>query len=283
MRRARLRRVRPIAPFLAALLVCSVSVHAGELRLEGAFVQGGLVEGRIEANARVWLDGRELRVRSDGLFLLGFGRDAAPEALIELRHPDGASETRVLSIAGRDYEIERIDGLVEEMVTPGADELTRIETEAALVAQARARDTDAPYFASGFAWPVLGPITGVYGSARILNGEPRRPHYGVDIAAPEGTLVRAPADGIVALVHRDMFYTGGTVILDHGYGLSSAFLHMRAIVVVEGDLLRQGEVIGELGATGRASGAHLDWRVNLFDIRLDPALLVGPMPAAGVP
>jgi murein DD-endopeptidase MepM/ murein hydrolase activator NlpD len=127
---------------------------------------------------------------------------------------------------------------------------------------------------------VQGVISGVYGSQRILNGQPRNPHYGIDIAAPAGTLVQAPADGVVTLTHPDMFFSGGTLILDHGYGLSSAFLHLRRILVKRGEQVSQGKPIAEVGATGRVTGAHLDWRINLFQTRLDPQLLVAPMPTA---
>ncbi len=147
-----------------------------------------------------------------------------------------------------------------------------------MIAEARARDTPEALFAGGFVWPAIGPISGVYGSRRVLNGEPKRPHYGVDVAAPEGSPVVAPADGIVALAEDDLYYTGGTVMLDHGHGLTSVFLHMSEVAAPLGARVRQGELIGRIGATGRVTGAHLDWRINLFTTRLDPALLVGPMP-----
>jgi murein DD-endopeptidase MepM/ murein hydrolase activator NlpD len=163
------------------------------------------------------------------------------------------------------------------MVTPSEADLARIRADAAKVAAARAIDRPEPPFESGYAWPARGIITGVYGSQRILNGEPRRPHFGIDIAAPTGTPVTAAADGVVAMAD-DLYFTGGTVILNHGYGLTTTYSHMQDVWVVEGQALRQGEPLGTVGATGRATGAHLDWRVNWFDQRLDPALLVPPMP-----
>jgi len=157
--------------------------------------------------------------------------------------------------------------------------LARIRAENARIAEARAVDRAEPMYESGFVWPAVGPISGVFGSQRVLNGEPRRPHYGVDVAAPPGTPVTAPADGVVAIAHPDMYYTGGTVLIDHGHGLTSVYSHLKEVWAKEGALLRQGDPIGSIGATGRATGPHLDWRINWFDQRLDPALLVPPMPA----
>lgn len=201
--------------------------------------------------------------------------------MLEVVWPDGRRETRRLTIAQRRYDVQRIDGLPERMVTPDAAALPRIRAEAELVARARDVETAETWFRGGFVWPVVGRISGVYGSQRILNGEPRQPHYGVDIVAPRGTTVQAPADGRVVLAHPGMYFTGKTLILDHGYGLTSAFLHLDEILVGEGALVRRGTPIGRLGATGRASGPHLDWRMNLFEVRIDPALLAGPMPEPG--
>jgi len=264
-------------------LLLSAPSFAGPLELEGRLVQGGLLFGRTEPGARVELDGRAVRVSPDGRFVVGFNRDAGPESLLRVSFADGSEAKRQLAIASREYEIQRIDGLPQEQVTPPEAVLARIRAEQALINEVRALDRPEALFASGFVWPAQGPISGVYGSQRILNGEPRQPHYGVDIAAPEGTPVVAPADGVVALVHPDMYFTGGTVILDHGHGLTSAFLHLKEILVRQGQRLRQGEPLATIGATGRVTGAHLDWRINWFDVRVDPALLVPPMPAQEAP
>ena len=220
-----------------------------------------------------------MRVSGEGWLLVGFGRDAAPEAEVVITGPDGGRERIVLAVAPREYRKERIDGLPAAKVAPRDEgELARIEREARRVAEARTLDDPRTDFRSGFRWPVTGRISGVYGSQRILNGEPRQPHYGVDIAAPAGTKVRAPADGLITFAEPDLFLSGGTLIVDHGHGLSSAFLHLSRILAKPGDRVRRGKPIAEVGATGRATGPHLDWRVNLFERRLDPALLVGPMP-----
>ena len=251
---------------------------AQDLTLEGALSQGGLIYGRTLPGAEVTLDGRPVRVGADGRFLIGFGRDAAPEAVLELTLPDGTLARRTLAVEQRNYDIQRIDGLPQDKVSPPEEVLARIADEQAMVAEVRKADRPEPWFETGFVWPVTGPISGVYGSQRILNGEPKWPHFGVDVAVPVGTPVVAPADGLVVVAHHDMYYSGGTVLLDHGYGLTSAYLHLHEVSVEEGQMLRQGELLGSVGATGRVTGAHLDWRFNWFDQRLDPALIVGPMP-----
>lgn len=261
-----------------ALAVCSVVASAGELRLEGKFVQGGLVTGRTEPGSRVTFNDRRVRVSDGGVFLLGFGRDAPPEASLEVTFPDGSTVSRRLDVAAREYRIQRIDGLPPRKVTPTAEDLKRIRKEAAAVRAARERDAPRTDFLDGFRWPAVGRISGVYGSQRILNGEPRRPHFGVDVAAAAGTPVVAPAGGVVSFVHPDMFFSGGTLIIDHGHGLSSSFLHLSEVLVSEGQRVEKGELIARIGATGRVTGAHLDWRMNLFDARIDPQLLVGAMP-----
>lgn len=265
---------------LLLALLAAVPARAGLLELEGHFQQGGLVHGKTESTARVTLNGRPVRVTSDGRFVIGFGRDAAPTARFSVRFSDGTSEGRTLRVKKRKYKIQRIDGLPRKMVTPPESEWDRIKSENARIAELRAVDLPEPLFESGFAWPALGRISGVFGSQRILNGEPKRPHFGVDVAAPVGTPIAAPADGIVVLAHKNMYYTGGTVMLDHGHGLTSVYSHLKDVLAKEGQRVTQGTPIGTLGATGRATGPHLDWRVNWFGERLDPALLVGPMPAA---
>jgi murein DD-endopeptidase MepM/ murein hydrolase activator NlpD len=268
-----------LAGLLAALALASAAVaEAPHLVLDGPLIQGGLVVGRALAGARVALDGKPVRVAPNGTFLIGFGRDAKAGWTLRIAWPEGRTEMRTLAVEPRAYEVQRIDGLPQRMVSPDAEALERIRAENAMIAKARATDTPQTWFRGGFVWPARGPISGVYGSRRILNGEPRRPHYGVDIAAPRGAPVVAPAAGRVTLAHADMYYTGKTLILDHGHGLTSAFLHMDELTVEEGDFVRQGEAIGTVGATGRATGAHLDWRMNLFAVRIDPALIVGPMP-----
>jgi murein DD-endopeptidase MepM/ murein hydrolase activator NlpD len=214
-------------------------------------------------------------VSPKGRFVIGFDRDETGTRHLIVTGPEGDEQRIELAVTTREYAIERVDGLPQRTVTPDPEALQRIRDEAALVAAARARRDGRTDYASGFAWPAEGRISGVYGSQRILNGEPRRPHYGLDIAAPEGSPVRAPADGIVTFAHDDLYFSGGTLILDHGQGLSSSFLHLSRILVEAGQQVAQGQVIAEVGATGRASGPHLDWRMNWLDRRVDPQPLLG--------
>ena len=258
----------------------SISASAAEPVLEGEAVQGGLIIGHAPPEARVTVDGESVTRASDGTFLVAFSRDRTEPKRIVAELPDGTRWARDLAPRERTFEIQRIDGLPPKQVTPDPESLERIRAEARLVSAARGRRDDRTDFAEGFVWPVTGPITGVYGSQRILNGEPRNPHWGIDIAAPTGTPVRAPAAGIVTLAHDDMYFSGGTLLLDHGLGLSSAFLHLDEILVQPGQRVEQGEVIARVGATGRVTGAHLDWRMNLGDIRVDPGLLMDETPDA---
>ena len=261
-----------------AVLALAGFAHGGEIKLAGDFVQGGLVVGEIAPGSTVEFDGRDIRVSETGVFIIGFGRDEGSELVLAARFPNGTREERAIKVAPREYKIERVDGVPPRTVNPDPEDFDRIRAESALIRQARSIDDARTDFLPGFTWPAKGRISGVYGSQRVLNGEPRRPHYGVDVAAPTGSPVYAPADGLVTLSYEDMFYSGGTLILDHGHGLSSTFLHMSKLVVEEGVYVKRGDKIGEIGATGRATGPHLDWRMNLLGRRLDPQLLVGDMP-----
>lgn len=262
---------------LVLILLATAVNHAAEpLLLNGPVVQGGMLIGHTDPGAQVSLDGERLPVDEQGYFVLGFGRDAAKAQLLNVRIPGQPPIERVLQPTARAYDIERVDGLPPATVTAPASVLERISREGAKVAQARlARDLRSDW-RNTFTMPAEGRISGVYGSQRVLNGEPRRPHYGLDIAAPEGTPVGSPAPGIVTLAEDDLYYSGGTVIIDHGHGVSSTFLHLSAVDVEVGQALDQGQHVGAIGATGRATGPHLDWRMNWRDQRIDPMLLIDP-------
>ena len=261
---------------LIMLSLAQIGTAEFPFQLQGQEVQGGLLIGQAPPDARVLLDAEPLLQSSEGFFLIGFSRDEtdARELVVEI---DNQRWSRELVPAARKFNIQRIDGLPPAKVTPAPESMARIQAEAEQTRAARELRDDRTDFNAGFLWPVKGPITGVYGSQRILNGEPRNPHWGIDIAAPVGTPVLAPAGGIVTLVHDDMYFSGGTLLLDHGLGLSSAFLHLEKILVEPGQRVEQGDVIAEVGATGRVTGAHLDWRMNLGPTRVDPALLLPPM------
>ena len=249
---------------------------AEALTLNGHFTQGGLVIGHTTAKTIVIFNEKKIRVSPNGIFVIGFTRDAKPIAHLKLIHKNGQVLHRTLSIAERKYKIEKIIGLPSAKVSPPNKVLTRIKLEARLVSKARKMDTPEIHFLQDWVWPAKGRISGVYGSQRVLNGLPKRPHYGIDIAAPAGTRVVSPNSGIIRMVHDDMYLSGGTVIIDHGHGVSSALLHLESIAVKEGQRVTRGDVIGTIGARGRATGPHLDWRINLFKRRLDPELLMHP-------
>lgn len=263
--------------FIATLCV-SVNAFADRTSMTGNFIQGGLVIGVTEPDAVVFFDETPVTVTPAGRFLFGFGRDFKPTATLKIRYPDGSEEENLLNIATRDYKIERINGLPPSKVTPSPEFLARIKKENAEIARIRSIETKEEWFLSGWQWPAVGRVSGVYGSRRILNDIPKRPHFGLDIAAPEGTAVVASTDGLVQMAEKDLYYTGGTVMIDHGYGLVSVYSHLSRLDVTPGQFVRQGDKIGEIGATGRATGPHLDWRLNWFNERLDPELLLGSMP-----
>jgi len=261
---------------LSALL-CQTSALAFEL--DGEPVQGGLIFGTTTPGSRVFLDDTEVMVSGDGRFVIGFGRDETGQRNLLVTEPGRQTESLELAIALREYAIERVDGLPPQTVTPDPEAAERIRQEAEMVATARARRGETADYEVGFSWPAGGRISGIYGSQRVLNGEPRRPHFGLDIAAPTGSPVYAPADGLITMTHPDMYFSGGTIILDHGQGLSSTFLHLSKILVEAGTRVKKGDLIAEIGSTGRASGPHLDWRMNWLDRRVDPQLLMdGPPP-----
>ncbi|MDP7310760.1 MAG: M23 family metallopeptidase [Alphaproteobacteria bacterium] len=271
--------------FLGLLLLFAASVVlAADLPfdLQGHAIQGGVLRGQAAPGARVWVAGAPVKVAPDGAFIIGFSRAAPPNVLIEVAAPGAPRAAHTLTVGQRDYEVETIDGLPDSQVSPGPVALKRIARESAAIKTARLRASDTPLFTGSFQWPLTGTLTGIYGSQRVLNGAPRSPHLGVDIAAPYGTPMLAPADAVVALVHDDMFFTGKTLILDHGHGLTSVYAHMSAIVVTEGQSVVAGQVIAAVGQSGRATGPHLHWGVHLAGVGLDPALLAGAIGASSL-
>ncbi|OAN53230.1 M23 family metallopeptidase [Magnetospirillum moscoviense] len=251
------------AVILAAALAVSLPAAAAEL--SGRLEQGGLVVGVTRPGTKVTLDGRPVPVDAAGHFLLGFGRDAAPQAILA---EDGRTQT--LSIARRDWPVQRIDGLPPAKVSPDPAQLARIKAENQLIADRRAIIGPQPDYLAGAVPPAEGIVSGVFGSQRILNGEPRSPHSGTDIAAGIGAPVRAIAAGQVSLVHPDMFFTGQTVMIDHGLGLQSVYAHLSRVDVTEDQKIGKGQPIGAVGASGRATGPHLHWGASWLDVRLDP-------------
>lgn len=261
----------------AVCLLSAALVQAQNLTLTGQAVQGGMMTGKTQPGTVLSLDGKPVAISAEGVFAIGFGRDAGPQSVLTATFPDGKSEKQVLQIKKRKFEIQRINGLPGKKVSPDKKAMERIIRESTALRAARTKISPVPFFLDGFAWPLKGRISGVYGSQRILNGKPRRPHSGVDIAAPEGTIVSASAGGIVALTHEDMFFTGKTIHIDHGLGVGTIYTHLSAILVKQGARVRKGDPIGRIGMTGRATGPHLHWGLTWGNVRLDPALAVGRM------
>ncbi len=263
-----------IKQFLMVFLFSLMSLAPLQaVELQGEMAQGGLIWGQVkEPNTRVLLDGKPVRVGPEGHFVFGFGRDADSKAMLELIYPDGVAERQKLSIRKRDFNIERVNGLPPKTVTPPPEWAARRKIETGRVASARAEITDTLYWQFGFIKPAEGRFSGFYGSQRILNGKPRSPHYGLDIAGPVGAPIHAPAGGVVRLAAPDFLLEGGIVIIDHGFGVNSTLFHMNSVDVKEGQVVAQGDKIGTIGAKGRASGPHVDWRINWGSVRLDPLL-----------
>jgi len=249
--------------------------------LSGTLAQGGLVFGQTEPGAKVRLDGDDVMVGEGGEFVIGFGRDSAATSLLVVTLPDGAVERRSIDIEDREFPVQRIDGLDQSKVSGFTEEqLAKIAVDSEKKKSARSATQAAADWAHGFTWPVTGRISGVFGSQRILNGEPKRPHSGVDVAAQTGTPVRAPAPGVVTLAEGDMYFEGGLVLIDHGHWLESAFLHMSRIDVEPGQRVEKGDIIGAVGATGRVTGPHLHWSMKWVGRLVDPQLTAGEMPEA---
>jgi biotin carboxyl carrier protein len=275
--------MRFLASFLSALLLMVVSPVFAEsltkpVTLIGDKTQGSLLVGQVSPDAKVYLDDTPVKVADNGVIVFGFGRDAALEHSLTVVSANGEKYIEPIKLLKRDYKIQRVNGISKKIMNPNKKNQTRSSEEASLVRAARATDSTRQDFMAGFIQPVKGPVTGVYGSQRFYNGQPKRPHFGVDYAAPVGTPVIAPASGVVTLAHDDMFYSGGTLLVDHGYGVSSTFMHLSKILVKDGQEIKQGDVIAEVGKSGRATGAHLDWRINWYKHRLDPQLVMKAMP-----
>jgi murein DD-endopeptidase MepM/ murein hydrolase activator NlpD len=261
----------------AVILLSAVNPAAALEIIKGKPIQGGMMLIKTKPGHKITLNGSSLMVSHNGDAVIGFHRDDTAPITLTSFDDDDPVASLTITPEKRRYEEQRIDGLPPKLVTPPEDVLARIKRDRDVVAAARARETALTAFLGDFDWPTRGIITGVYGSRRILNDQPRAPHYGIDIAAPTGTEVRAPQAGIIRMVD-DLYYTGWTIILDHGHGVSSTLLHLDTTLVDPGAAIEKGQVIGTVGSTGRSTGPHLDWRINWFDKRLDPALLAGPMP-----
>ena len=256
---------------LISLFFLLITTSSFAVTFDGKFIQGSFILGKTEPGSEVFIDKKKVKVTSDGFFVFGLGRDRKYDVVITL-NKDGNKQKIVKKVQKRKYNIQRIDGLEEKKVTPPEEVYERIKKENKLINEARAIESDLIFFIKKFIIPVENAIiSGVYGSQRILNGKPKWPHYGLDFAADEGAKIKAMLDGTVTLAESDLFYTGGTLIFDHGHGISTLYMHMKKILVKKGQKVKQEDVIGTVGSTGRVTGAHLDVRLNWFQTRLDPA------------
>ena len=250
-----------------------------KFKLKGQAIQGGLMIGQTSPQNQVFLDERAIKLSKQGYFLLGFGRDYQKKAQLIIKS-DKTRYEKIISVRQRAYDTQYIDNIDPDKITPPLAALAQIKSENRAKKKARLINYELGFFQQKFVWPVSGIITGLYGVDRVLNGRKMRPHYGIDIATKNHATIIAPAGGIVTLIGEDFYFEGGLVFLDHGFGLSSAFLHLSAIKVRVGQRLEQGDIIGIVGATGRGTGIHLDWRVKWRNQNLDPAIIVtGSSPA----
>ena len=263
--------MRPI--FLTLILIFYSSVLYS-IEFKGKFEQGSFIIGKTQKGSIVKIDNRKVRLTKDGYFAFGLDRDRKNNIVIKI-HKNGDTKIIEKKILRRNYKIQKIDGLPKKQVTPPPEVYERIKKDNILIGKARSINSDLDFFKNKFIKPLDNAIiTGVYGSQRILNGKPRRPHYGLDYAAKEGTPVKAMLGGVVSLAEKDLYFTGGTIIFDHGHGISTLYMHMKDVSVKKGQKIAKGEVIGTVGRTGRSTGPHLDVRLNWFDVKLDPATVL---------
>jgi len=253
--------------FLIITFLTTTQLNAVEFK--GKFIQGHYIVGVTDPSSKIIIDKKNVKVSEDGYFVFGIDRDRKFDLTITKLN-NGKKEKIIKKVLKRKYNIQRIDGLEESKVTPPESVYKRIKKENNKIGEARAINSDLPFFKNQFIMPVEGIISGVYGSQRILNGKPRWPHYGIDIAAKKGTMIKSSGSGVVTMAEDDLYYTGGTIIMDHGHGISTIYSHLETVLVSVGDKINKGDLIGTVGSTGRSTGPHLDFRVNWFQTRLDP-------------
>ncbi len=254
---------------LLSVFIIFTSTQLNALEFKGQFIQGHYIIGLTDPTAQIIIEKKEVKVSKNGYFVFGIDRDRKFDLTIT-KIKDGKKEKIIKKVLKRKYNIQRIDGLEESKVTPPESVYKRIKKENNKIGKARAINSDLPFFKDQFIMPVEGIISGVYGSQRILNGKPKWPHYGIDIAAKKGTMIKSSGSGTVTMAEDDLYYTGGTIIMDHGHGISTIYSHLETVLVSVGDKINQGDIIGSVGSTGRSTGPHLDFRVNWFQTRLDP-------------
>jgi murein DD-endopeptidase MepM/ murein hydrolase activator NlpD len=254
---------------MSIMVLIIFNTNSYSVEFYGYFTQGNFILGKTNPNAKILVGKKEVKVSKDGFFVFGIDRDRKFD--LTFTKIENNKKTKIIKkVLKRKYNIQRIDGLAESKVTPPESVYKRIKKENNAIGEARAINSDLIFFKEKFIMPLEGIISGVYGSQRILNGKPRWPHYGIDIAAKLGTMIKSSGTGVVTMAEDDLYYTGGTIIMDHGHGISTIYSHLENVLVSVGDKINQGDVIGTVGSTGRSTGPHLDFRINWFQTRLDP-------------
>ena len=268
------KSITKLSFFITFFYINILNNSASAIELNGSFIQGGLLFGKTQTINNVFYNDKNVPVDENGEFIIGIGRNHPTKGKIEVIENNNKKSVKILEIKQRNYKIQKINNLNKSKVTPPEKFFERIKSETRKIKAAKKIKVPISYYNAGFEMPAQGIITGVYGSQRVLNGIPKRPHYGIDIANKLNSPVLAPSDGVIVMVEKDLYFSGGTIIISHGRGLSSSLLHLNKILVKEGNVVSKGQLIGLMGETGRATGSHLDWRMELRGIRIDPYLLI---------
>ena len=267
--------IKRVIILLFSYMALALNIVNAKTFIKGEIIAGGIIIVNVSPGSTVKLNGESIMISDKGVFLVGFERKPQPTQILEIYDENLLVEKITLNVKIRSYEIQRINGIKKEKVDPPQSIIDRIYMERNSVKESRKKSNliTSTYYNNGFVLPAKGPISGVYGSQRILNGKPRSPHYGIDIALPKGHEVVSPMDGIVVFSNNDLYYSGGTIIIAHGQGLTTSYLHLSEILVSVNNIVRRGELIGKVGATGRATGPHLHWGAELKGKRIDPKYL----------
>jgi murein DD-endopeptidase MepM/ murein hydrolase activator NlpD len=247
---------------------------ANAFELNNEITQGALIIGKELPDRSIYVNKKQIKISKDGIFVFGINYNQTGSVVIDSIDRDNKITSMTYKIKKRQYKIQKIEGLDEKMVSPDNESLKIIKKENELIKNAQLVNSDFTFFYSDFSKPVDGPISGVYGSQRILNGKPRSPHFGIDFSVPRGTEIKSPADGYVSLAEKGFYFTGGSIVLDHGHGVSTIYAHLDEILVKKNEFIKKGQVIGKVGSTGRATGPHLHFGVNWFDTKIDPQLIL---------
>ena len=262
-----------IRNFLLLFLLIPLSYNANALDFYGSFTQGGMIKGQTNPKSKLFINGKNIKISKEGYFVFGISRDASQKLKVKIQSINKIQEFEK-TVIERKFKIQKIDGLPKRKVTPNAEDMIRIRGEGKLISFAKNKNSNLTDFFSEFKRPIKGITTGVYGSQRILNGKPRRPHFGIDIAAPKGTVIKNSNTGEVLLAEKNLFFTGGTIIIDHGHGVITIYSHLEEIFVKKGEFVKRGEKIATVGSTGRSTGPHLDFRIYCNNVPVDPDLIL---------